>query len=57
MNSALRVGVYENLLMRSDNLMKSKQKKSWSLILNQIDNKRWNWKKKLIKKKILNQLG
>jgi hypothetical protein len=25
-----------------DNLMKSKQNKSWNLILNQIDIKRWN---------------
>jgi hypothetical protein len=29
-----------------DNLMKSKQNKSWSLILNQINIKGWNWKKK-----------
>jgi hypothetical protein len=26
--------------------MKSKQNKSWSLILNQINIKGWNWKKK-----------
>jgi len=39
--------------------MKNKQNKSWSLILNQIDIKRWNYKKKLIKKKKkkLNQLS
>jgi hypothetical protein len=29
-----------------DNLMKSKQNSSWSLILNQINIKGWNWKKK-----------
>jgi hypothetical protein len=37
--------------------MKSKQNKLWNLILNQIDIKRWNWKKKLINKKKMNQLG
>jgi len=31
--------------------MKSKQNNLCSLSLNQIDIKRWNWKKKLIKKK------
>jgi len=36
--------------------MKSKQNKSLSLILNQINIKGWNWKKKLIKKKT-SQLG
>jgi hypothetical protein len=34
-----------------DNLMKSKQNKSWSLILNQIDIKDEIGRKKLIKKK------
>jgi hypothetical protein len=29
-----------------DNLMKSKQNKSWSLILNQNNVKGWNWKEK-----------
>jgi hypothetical protein len=28
-----------------DNIIKSKQNKLWSLILNQINIKRWNWKK------------
>jgi hypothetical protein len=28
-----------------NNLIKSKQNKSWSLTLNQINIKRWNWKK------------
>jgi hypothetical protein len=37
--------------------MKSKQNKSWSLILNQINIKRWNLKKKLIKKKNMSQLS
>jgi hypothetical protein len=37
--------------------MKSKQNKLWSLILNQINIKGWNWKKKTIKKKKLSQPG
>jgi hypothetical protein len=51
MNSVLRWGYSKIPSWDHDNLMKSEQNKSWSLILNQIDIKDEIGRKKLIKKK------